>query len=41
MTGTNMMRAKVIIFGIFNAALPGYRPVLAPERDRPAVIYIV
>jgi hypothetical protein len=30
MTGTRMMRARVMMFGIFNAALPGYRPVLAP-----------
>jgi hypothetical protein len=36
-----MMRARVMMFGIFNAALPGYRPVSAPERGRPAVIYIV
>jgi len=31
MTGTRMMRARVMMFGIFNAALPGYRPVLAPD----------
>jgi hypothetical protein len=27
-----MMRARVMMFGMFNAALPGYRPVFGPGR---------
>jgi hypothetical protein len=30
-----------MMFGILNAALPGYRPGAGPLRAEPAVIYIV
>jgi hypothetical protein len=41
MTGTRMMRPRVMMFGILNAALPGYRPGSSPLRAEAAVIYIV
>ena len=44
MTGTNMMRPSVMIFGILNSAFPGRRPdfrKIRPYEGEPVPVYIV